>query len=133
MIGTKLLCVVTLATTVAAGPRLAGTRAVSGDNLKGDAADRDVFVFLPPSYAKENRCCLSIKSYFDSSNYVGGALFGHDRPDEVLFLKVLGATFQNGRNAIPHRPPIFPNRCRGENGTKNRLLPQKKQPRRSKI
>src|SRR5438128_7821206 len=73
---TKLICVMPLALCIAAGPRLSaqvqtdvpppvpnakpvmvehikvhGT-ALEG-NLEGDASDRDVFVFLPPSYAQE--------------------------------------------------------------------------------
>ena len=76
MIKSKFFCVMTLAVAIAAGPRIAaqvqtevpavvpgakpttlerikvhGT-ALEG-NLEGDAVDRDVFVFLPPSYAKE--------------------------------------------------------------------------------
>jgi enterochelin esterase-like enzyme len=73
----KLFCLMTLAITVVLCPQLAaqvqtdvpqavpGARPVSVEhikvhgtalegNLEGDAADRDVFVFLPPSYAKEN-------------------------------------------------------------------------------
>jgi enterochelin esterase-like enzyme len=76
MIKTNLLCVLTLAITAALGPQLAaqvqtevppavpGAKPVTVEhikihgtalegNLEGDAADRDVFVFLPPSYAKE--------------------------------------------------------------------------------
>jgi enterochelin esterase-like enzyme len=76
MIRTNLLCVMTLAITVALGPLLAaqvqtevppavpGAKPVTVEhikihgaalegNLEGDATDRDVFVFLPPSYAKE--------------------------------------------------------------------------------
>ena len=72
----KLFCLMTLAITVVLCPQLAaqvqtdvpqavpGARPVSVEhikvhgtalegNLEGDAADRDVFVFLPPSYAKE--------------------------------------------------------------------------------
>jgi S-formylglutathione hydrolase FrmB len=72
----KLLCVMTLALTIALGPRLfaqvqtevppvvPGAKPVAVEhikihgtalegNLEGDAVDRDVFVFLPPSYAKE--------------------------------------------------------------------------------
>jgi len=72
----KLFCVMTLAMTVALTPRLAaqvqtdvppvvpGAKPVTVDhikvhgpalegNLEGNAVDRDVFVFLPPSYAKE--------------------------------------------------------------------------------
>jgi S-formylglutathione hydrolase FrmB len=76
MTANKLFCVMTLVITVALGPRLIaqvqtevppvvpdakpvtvehikvhGT-ALEG-NLEGDAVDREVFVFLPPSYAKE--------------------------------------------------------------------------------
>ncbi len=73
---TNLFCVVTLAMAVAACPRLAaqvqtdvppivpGAKPVTMEhikvhgtalegNLEADAVDRDVFVFLPPSYAKE--------------------------------------------------------------------------------
>ena len=73
---TKLFCLMTLAITAALCPRAAaqvqtgvpqavpGAKPVSVEhikvhgtalegNLEGDAADRDVFVFLPPSYAKE--------------------------------------------------------------------------------
>jgi S-formylglutathione hydrolase FrmB len=73
---TKLFCVVTLAATVGVGPRLAaqvqtdvpavvpGAKPVTAErikvhgaalegNLEGDAVDRDVLVFLPPSYAKQ--------------------------------------------------------------------------------
>jgi len=73
---TKLFFVVMLAITVALGPRLAaqvqtevppvvpGAKPVTVEhikihgkalegNLEGDAVDRDVIVFLPPSYAKE--------------------------------------------------------------------------------
>jgi len=73
---TKLFFVATLAISVALVPRLEaqvqtevppvvpGTKPVTVEqikihgealegNLEGDAADRDVFVFLPPSYAKE--------------------------------------------------------------------------------
>lgn len=73
---TKLFCLMTLAITAALCPRVAaqvqtdvpqavpGAKPVSVEhikvhgtalegNLEGDAADRDVFVFLPPSYAKE--------------------------------------------------------------------------------
>ena len=80
MIKTNLLCVLTLAITAALGPQLAAQvqtevpPAVPGampvtvehikihgaaleGNLEGDAADRDVFVFLPPSYAKEKPAC----------------------------------------------------------------------------
>ncbi|HTQ61816.1 MAG TPA: alpha/beta fold hydrolase [Candidatus Solibacter sp.] len=76
MIRTNLLWVVTLAVMVAPAPRLAaqvqtdvppavlGAKAVTVEhikvhgaalegNLEGDAVDRDVFVFLPSSYAKE--------------------------------------------------------------------------------
>jgi enterochelin esterase-like enzyme len=72
----QLLCVVTLAITSAWCPRavaqvqtevpqpVAGAKPVSVErikvhgvalenNLEGDAVDRDVFVFLPPSYSKE--------------------------------------------------------------------------------
>jgi len=73
---TKLFCLMTLAITVALCPwvpaqvqtdvpqAVPGAKPVSVEhikvhgtslegNLEGDAADRDVFVFLPPSYAKE--------------------------------------------------------------------------------
>ena len=73
---TKLFCVIALAITVVVGPRIAaqvqtdvpapvpGAKPVTVEhikvhgaslegNLEGDATDRDVFVFLPPSYAKE--------------------------------------------------------------------------------
>jgi enterochelin esterase-like enzyme len=73
---TRLLSVVTLAITAALAPRIAaqvqtevpplvpGAKPVTVDhikvhgtalegNLEGDAVDRDVFVFLPPSYARE--------------------------------------------------------------------------------
>jgi enterochelin esterase-like enzyme len=76
MMTTKLFFVVMLAITVALGPRLAaqvqtevppvvpGAKPVTVEhikihgkalegNLEGDAVDRDVIVFLPPSYAKE--------------------------------------------------------------------------------
>jgi enterochelin esterase-like enzyme len=76
MINSKFFCVITLAIAVAAGPRIAaqvqtevpaaipGAKPVAVEhikvrgaalegNLEGDAVDRDVFVFLPPSYAKE--------------------------------------------------------------------------------
>jgi len=72
----KLLCVITLALTAVAGPQLAaqvqtevppiipGAKPVTAEhikihgaslenNLEGDAVDRDVFVFLPLSYAQE--------------------------------------------------------------------------------
>jgi enterochelin esterase-like enzyme len=73
---TKLFCVVTLAATVGVGPRLVaqvqtdvpavvpGAKPVTAErikvhgaalegNLEGDAIDRDVLVFLPPSYPKQ--------------------------------------------------------------------------------
>jgi enterochelin esterase-like enzyme len=76
MITTRLFCVTTLAMGVALGPRLAaqvqtevppvvpGAKPVTVEhikihgealegNLEGDAVDRDVIVFLPPSYTKE--------------------------------------------------------------------------------
>jgi len=76
MIRTNLLWALTLAITVAPAPRLAaqvqtevpavvpGAKPVTVEhikvhgaalegNLEGDAVDRDVFVFLPPSYAQE--------------------------------------------------------------------------------
>jgi enterochelin esterase-like enzyme len=76
MTANKLFCVMTLAITVALGPRLAaqvqtevppvvpGAKPVTVEhiqvhgtalegNLEGDAVDRDVFVFLPASYARE--------------------------------------------------------------------------------
>jgi enterochelin esterase-like enzyme len=76
MITKKLLCVVMLAMAVAVAPRLAaqvqtevppvvsGAKPVTVEqikihgialegNLEGDAVDRDVFVYLPPSYGKE--------------------------------------------------------------------------------
>ena len=76
MTANKLFCVLTLVMAVALGPRLAaqvetevppvvpGARPVTVEhikvhgtalegNLEGDAVERDVFVFLPPSYAKE--------------------------------------------------------------------------------
>src|SRR5579859_4979933 len=76
MIRTNLLWALTLAITVAPAPRLAaqvqtevpavvpGAKPVTVEhikvhgaalegNLEGDAVDRDVFVFLPPSYASE--------------------------------------------------------------------------------
>ena len=76
MTANKLFCVMTLAITVALGPQLAaqvqtevppvvpGAKPVTTEhikvhgtalegNLEGDAVERDVFVFLPPSYAKE--------------------------------------------------------------------------------
>ena len=76
MIKTNLLCVLALAITVALGPQLVaqvqtdvppvvpGAQPVTVEhikvhgtalegNLEGDAADRDVLVFLPPSYANE--------------------------------------------------------------------------------
>lgn len=76
MIIRKLFCVAALATTFALGPRLvaqvqtevpavvAGAKPVTVEhikvhgvalegNLEGDSDDREVFVFLPPSYAKE--------------------------------------------------------------------------------
>jgi len=76
MITTKSFCVTTLATVVAFGSWLAaqvqtevppvvpGAKPVQVEqikvhgaalegNLEGDAVDRDVFVFLPPSYAKD--------------------------------------------------------------------------------
>jgi S-formylglutathione hydrolase FrmB len=72
----KLFCVMTLALTIALGPQLLaqvqtdvppavpGAKPVTMEhikihgaalegNLEGDAVDRDVFVFLPPSYAKQ--------------------------------------------------------------------------------
>jgi len=76
MITTKSFCVMTLATVVALGSLLAaqvqtevppvvpGAKPVAVEhikvhgaalegNLEGDAVDRDVFVFLPPSYGKD--------------------------------------------------------------------------------
>jgi enterochelin esterase-like enzyme len=76
MTANKTFCVMTLAITVAWGSRLAaqvqtelppvvpGAKPVTVEhikvhgialegNLEGDAVDRDVFVYLPPSYAKE--------------------------------------------------------------------------------
>src|SRR5918911_2848144 len=76
MMTKKLFYVMTLAITAALGPRVAaqvqtevppvvpGAKAVTVEhikihgtalegNLEGDAVDRDVFVFLPPSYSKE--------------------------------------------------------------------------------
>jgi enterochelin esterase-like enzyme len=76
MTRTKCFCVMALATTIAMVPRLsaqvqtevpppvAGAKPVTREqikihgtalegNLEGDAVDRDVFVFLPPSYAIE--------------------------------------------------------------------------------
>jgi hypothetical protein len=76
MITTKLYCAIMLGSALAWGPSLAaqvqtevppvvpGAKAVTVEqikvhgkalegNLEGDAADRDVFVFLPPSYAAE--------------------------------------------------------------------------------
>ena len=76
MTNTKVFCVVTLSMAVALVPRFAiqvqtevppvvvGARAATVEhikvhgtalegNLEGDAVDRDVIVFLPPSYAKE--------------------------------------------------------------------------------
>ena len=76
MIVRKLFCVVGLAMTLVVSPQLvaqvqtevpavvAGAKPVTVEhikvhgvalegNLEGDSADRDVFVFLPPSYAKE--------------------------------------------------------------------------------
>ena len=76
MARTNVLCLLTLGLTIATAPRLAAQvqtevpPVVSGakpmtvehikvhgtgleGNLEGDAADRDVFVFLPPSYANE--------------------------------------------------------------------------------
>jgi len=76
MIANRFFCVMAVLIAVALGPRLAaqvqtdvpplvpGAKPVTvehikvhgtalQDNLEGDAVDRDVFVFLPPSYAKE--------------------------------------------------------------------------------
>lgn len=77
MIRTRLIYLTTLALTIALGPQLSAQlqtdvppvvpnakpvtvehikvhgKALEG-NLEKDAVDRDVFVFLPPSYAKEN-------------------------------------------------------------------------------
>jgi enterochelin esterase-like enzyme len=76
MITTKLVCVMMLGSALALGPSLAaqvqtevppmvpGAKPVTVEhikvhgkalegNLEGDAADRDVFVFLPPSYSTE--------------------------------------------------------------------------------
>lgn len=76
MIGNKFVCLITLALAIGLGPRAAaqvqtdvpapvpGAKPVSVErikihgealegNLEGDAVDREVFVFLPPSYAKE--------------------------------------------------------------------------------
>src|SRR5271157_2302417 len=76
MTANKSFCVMALAITVALGPRLAaqvetevppivpGSKPATVEhikvhgtalegNLEGDAVDRDVFLFLPPSYAKE--------------------------------------------------------------------------------
>ena len=76
MIRMRLLFVITFSVTIALGPRLAaqvqtdvppvvpGAKPVTVEhikihgkalegNLEGDAVDRDVFVFLPPSYAKQ--------------------------------------------------------------------------------
>ena len=76
MTTTKVLCLVTLGLTIAIAPRLVaqvqtevppaipGAKPMTVEhikvhgaalegNLEGDAADREVFVFLPPSYAKE--------------------------------------------------------------------------------
>src|SRR5437867_6939760 len=76
MTATRLLSVMTLATTLAFSPRLfaqvqtevppviPGAKPATVEhikvhgaalegNLEGDAVDRDVLVFLPPSYAKE--------------------------------------------------------------------------------
>ena len=76
MIANKFLYLITLAVAVGLGPRVAaqvqtdvpaavpGAKPVSVErikihgkalegNLEGDAVDRDVFVFLPPSYVKE--------------------------------------------------------------------------------
>jgi len=76
MIRMRLLCVMTLSAAVALGPRLAaqvrtevppavpGAKPMAAEhikihgtalegNLEGDAVDRDVIVFLPPSYVKE--------------------------------------------------------------------------------
>src|SRR3954447_20186666 len=73
---TKLICIMPLALCIAAGPRLSaqvqtdvpppvpGAKPVTVErikihgtalegNLEGDAVDREVFVFLPPSYAQE--------------------------------------------------------------------------------
>jgi enterochelin esterase-like enzyme len=76
MATTNVLCLLTLGLTIATAPRLAaqvqteappvvpGAKPLTVEhikvhgtglegNLEGDAADRDVFVFLPPSYANE--------------------------------------------------------------------------------
>ncbi len=76
MIANKFLCLITLGVAVGLGPRAAaqvqtdvpavvpGAKPVSVEpikihgkalegNLEGDAVDREVFVFLPPSYQKE--------------------------------------------------------------------------------
>ena len=76
MIAKKFVCLITLALAVGFGPRAAaqvqtdvpapvpGAKPVSVErikiygralegNLEGDAVDREVFVFLPPSYARE--------------------------------------------------------------------------------
>ena len=76
MTTTRVLCLVTLGLTIAIAPRLVaqvqtevppaipGAKPMTVEhikvhgaalegNLEGDAADREVFVFLPPSYAKE--------------------------------------------------------------------------------
>ena len=76
MIANKFFCLIALGVAVGVGPRLAaqiqtdvpaavpGAKPVSVEritihgkalegNLEGDAVDREVFVFLPPSYAKE--------------------------------------------------------------------------------
>src|ERR1039457_4092668 len=76
MINTKFSCLVMLAITIALGTRLVaqvqtdvppvvpGAKPVTIEhikvhgtalegNLEGDSIDRDVFVFLPPSYAKK--------------------------------------------------------------------------------
>ena len=86
MIANKFLYLITLGVAVGLGPRVTaqvqtdvpaavpGAKPVSVEhikihgkalegNLEGDAVDRDVFVFLPPSYAKEkvpplSRSCM---------------------------------------------------------------------------
>ena len=80
-IARKVLCLITLAMAVVLGPRAAaqvqtdvpavvpGAKPVSVErikihgkalegNLEGDAVDRDVLVFLPPSYQKEKHTAI---------------------------------------------------------------------------
>ena len=114
MIAKKFLCLITLGVAVGLGPRVTaqvqtevpavvpGAKPVSVEhikihgkalegNLEGDAVDRDVLVFLPPSYQKKSIAAIPSCMHstdIPSAQSSGPTRFTYRRPLKALSPRV---------------------------------------------